>query len=143
LDEFDFVSTKSSQVGDIEDTVIGFGVLSMDTSDLDVIFISNGLMHFWVLHEFWEVDVNGSSKTGSEVSWAGRDVTEMGVVGELSFSFNEAGSGGKSLEKSSDIGSLLHGDNSKLIFFVNPDKESLVIVMEDSSSLWPVSLESA
>jgi len=143
LDEFDFVSTKSSQVGDIEDTVISFGVFSMDTSDLDVIFISNGLMHFWVSHEFWEVDVNGSSKTGSKVGWAGRDVTKMGVVGELSFLFNKAGSGGESLENSSDIGSLLHGDNSKSIFFVNPDKESLVIVMEDTSTLWPVSLESA
>jgi len=143
LDELDFVSTESSQVGDIEDTIISFGVLSMDTSDLDVIFISNGLMHFWVFHEFWEVDVNGSSKTGSEVGWAGRDVTEMGVVGELSFSFNEAGSLRESRENSSDIGSLLHGDDSKLIFFVNPDEESLGIVMEDSSTLWPVSLESA
>jgi len=143
LDELDFVSTESSQVGDIEDTVISFGVFSMDTSDLDVIFVSNGLMHFWVFHEFWEVDVNGSSKTGSEVGWAGRDVTEMGVVGELSFSFNKAGSLRESRENSSNIGSLLHGDDSKLIFFVNPDEESLGIVMEDSSTLWPVSLESA
>jgi len=143
LDELDFISTESSQVGDIEDTVISFGVFSMDTSDLDVIFVSNGLMHFWVFHEFWEVDVNGSSKTGSEVGWAGRDVTEMGVVGELSFSFNKAGSLRESRENSSNIGSLLHGDDSKLIFFVNPDEESLGIVMEDSSTLWPVSLESA
>jgi len=103
LDELDFVSTESSQVGDIEDTVISFGVFSMDTSDLDVIFVSNGLMHFWVFHEFWEVDVNGSSKTGSEVGWAGRDVTEMGVVGELSFSFNKAGSLRESRENSSNI----------------------------------------
>jgi hypothetical protein len=29
----------------------------------------------------------------TELGWAGRDVTEMGVDGELSFLFNEAGSG--------------------------------------------------
>jgi hypothetical protein len=56
---------------------------------------------------------------------------------------NEASSGGESLEDGTDIGSLLHGDDSKLIFFVNPDEESLVVVMEDTSSLWPISLETA
>ena len=30
-----------------------------------------------------------------------------------------------------------------MILFINPDKESLVVVMEDTSSLWPVSLKTA
>ena len=67
----------------------------------------------------------------------------MLVVGEFGFLLNEASSGGESLEDGTDVGSLLHGDDSKLIFFVNPDEESLVVVMEDTSSLWPVSLETA
>jgi len=143
LDEFDLVSSESSQVGDIEDTIVSLGVLSVDTSDLYVIFVSDRLMEIFVLHELWKVDVNGSSKSGTKVGWAGRDVTEMLIVGEFGFLLNEASSGGESLEDGTDVGSLLHGDDSKLIFFVNPDEESLIIVMIDSSSLWPVSLETA
>jgi len=37
----------------------------------------------------------------------------------------------------------LHGDDSELIFFVDPDEESLVVVVEDTSSLWPVSLKTS
>ena len=42
---------------------------------------------------------------------------------------------------SSDIGSLLHGDDSELILFVDPDEEGLLVVVEDTSSLRPVSVE--
>ena len=35
----------------------------------------------------------------------------------------------------------MHGDDSKLVFFVDPDKEGLVVVVEDSSSLRPVTVE--
>ena len=92
MDELDLVSSESSQVGDIEDTVISLGVLSVDTSDLDLIFVSNGLMEIWVLHELWKVDVNGGSESSSEVGWASRDVTKMLVVGEFGFLFNETSS---------------------------------------------------
>jgi len=143
LNEFNFVSSESSQVGDIEDTIVSFGVLSVDTSDLYVIFVSDGLMEIWVLHELWKVDVNGGSESSSKVGWAGRDVTEMLIVSEFGFLLDKAGSSGESLENGTDVGSLLHGDDSKLIFFINPDEESLVVVVEDTSSLWPVSLKTA
>jgi len=48
LDKLDFVSSESSEVRDIEDTVVSFGVLSVDSSDLYVIFISNGLVEVFV-----------------------------------------------------------------------------------------------
>ena len=35
----------------------------------------------------------------------------------------------------------MHGDDSKLVFFVDPYKEGLVVVVEDSSSLRPVTVE--
>ena len=41
LDELFLGFTESSSVGDIESSIVGFGVLSMDTSDLYVIFIGN------------------------------------------------------------------------------------------------------
>jgi hypothetical protein len=65
----------------------------------------------------------------------------MFVMGELSNSFNMGASLGKSGEDSSDISTILHGDDSELIFFVNPDKEGLLIVMEDTSAFRPFSVE--
>ena len=77
LDELDLVSSESSQVRDIEDTVISLSVLSVDTSDLDLIFVSNRLMEIWVLHELWKVNVNGGSESSSKVGWASGDVSKM------------------------------------------------------------------
>jgi len=35
----------------------------------------------------------------------------------------------------------LHGDDSKLILFIDPHKEGLFFIMEDTSSIWPVSIQ--
>jgi hypothetical protein len=118
-------------------------MLSMDSSDLDLIFVGNGLMEVWVLHELWKVDVNGGSESSSNVGWASRDITEMVIVGELGFGFNETRGLRESSENGSNIRSHLHGDDSKLILLVNPDKECLGVVVEDSSAGWPVSVEVA
>ena len=67
----------------------------------------------------------------------------MLVIGEFCLGLNLVGSISKSLENLEDVGSLLHGDNSKLILFVNPHKESLGIVMEDTTGFGPVALETA
>jgi hypothetical protein len=40
-----------------------------------------------------------------------------------------------------EVSTLLHGDDSQLIFFVNPDEERLVVIVEDSTTLWPVSVQ--
>ena len=53
LDEFNFISSKSSQVGDIENTVVSLGMLTMDTSDLHMVLIGDRLMEFWLSHQFW------------------------------------------------------------------------------------------
>ena len=65
----------------------------------------------------------------------------MVIGGELSFLLNLASGDGKSLENFQNVRSLLHGDDSELILFVNPDEEGLSIVMEDTSSGWPVSVQ--
>ena len=70
LDKFFLGLTESSSVGDIEDTVISFGMLSVDSSDLDLVFVSNFVHLLLNLHEFWEVDVDGSSHGGTKVGWA-------------------------------------------------------------------------
>merc|ERR1740124_119315 len=40
------------------------------------------------------------------------------------------------------VTSLLHRNNTELILFVDPNKEGLLLVVEDSTTFWPVTLHS-
>ena len=135
--------SKSSPVGDVEHTIIGLGVLSMDTSDLHLVLIGNSVEGILVSHKLGKLDMDGSSHSGSQVSWARGDVAEMLIMGEFANSFDVLGSSAESLENSSDVRTWLHRDDSELILFINPDKEGLGVVVENTSSRWPVSVETA
>ena len=138
-----FGSTESSSVGDVEDTVISLRVLSVDTSDLDVVLISDGIELGLILLEFWELDMDRGSQGSSEIGWARGNVTEMFVMRELADGFNMSAGSAESVEDSEDIGSLLHRDDSELIFLINPNVEGFFIVMENTSTGWPVSVQVA
>jgi len=118
-------------------------MLSVNSSDLYEIFIGNGLVEVFVLHQFWKVDVDGGSKTSSHIGWASGNVTEVVITSEFSLGLDFVGSIGESLEYLKDVRSLLHGNDSKLILFVNPHKEGLGVVVEDTTRLWPVSLKTS
>ena len=143
LDKLLLGFSESSSVRDIEDTIVGLSVLSVDTSDLDFILISHLIESCLISHQLWKFDVDGSSHGGTKVGWAGSDVTEMIVMGELANGLNMCGSSAESLEHLSNIGTWLHRDNSQLILLVDPNKECLGIVMENASARWPVSVETA
>jgi hypothetical protein len=115
----------------------------VDTSDLHVPLVGNFLESLFVSRKLWQLDVHGSSQSSSQVSWARSDVTQVVVMSELGYSFDVVGSVGKSSEDFSDSRSLLHGDDSELVLFVDPDEESFGIIVENTSSRWPVSVESA
>ena len=136
-------SSESSSVGNVEDTIVSFGMLTVDTSDLHVELVGDLVELLLVLHQLWKLDVDGSSEGSSEVGWAGSDVTEVIVVSELADGFNVGGGSAQSVEDLSNTSSLLHGDDSELILLVDPDEESLGIVVEDTSAGWPVSVETA
>jgi len=141
LNKVDLRATKSALVGDVKDTVVGLGVLSMGTSDIDVVLVGNCLELLLVSAELWQLNVNGGAHASSKVGWAGSNVAEMFVVGELGNLFNLSSGGGESLEDLADVGAWLHGDNSQLILLVHPHEEGLVVIVEDTTSLWPLTLE--
>ena len=143
LDEGLLRSTKSSSVGDVEDTIVGLGVLSVDTSDLHEVLVSDLVELFLLLHELWKLDVDGGSEGSSQVGWAGGDVTEMLIVGELADSLDVSSGSAESVEHLEDTSSLLHGDDSELILLIDPDEESLGVIVEDTSAGWPVSVKVA
>jgi len=70
LDELLLGLTESSLVRNIEDAVVGLGVLTVNTSDLDLVVISNLVEGVFVSHQLWQLDVDGCSQGGTEVCWA-------------------------------------------------------------------------
>jgi hypothetical protein len=115
----------------------------MDTSDLDEILGGDALELLLLLHKLWKLDVDGGSESGSEIGWARGDVTKMLIVRELADGLDVSGSSAESVENFEDTSSWLHRDDSELILFVDPDEESLGVVVEDTSSGWPVSVKVA
>ena len=134
-------SSKASSVRDVENAIISLGMLTMDTSDLNVVLVSDSIEHGSILCKEWEPDVNRGSKSSTEVSRAWSDITEMVVVSKFGLLLDEGGSPWQSSEDSQNICSLLHWNNSQLIFLIDPDEESLGIIMENTSSSRPLSIE--
>merc|ERR1712156_979958 len=50
---------------------------------------------------------------------------------------------GEAFENTLDITALLHGNDTELILFVDPDKESFVLVVENTTALGPVTLHTS
>ena len=116
-------------------------MLSVNASDLDFVLVSNGVEGSLVGHQFGQLYVNGTSHGRSKVRWARGNVTEVIVVCEFYNRFDVFRCSAKSLEYSPDVSAWLHGNNSKLILFVDPHEECLGIIMEDASARWPVSIK--
>ena len=62
-------------------------------------------------------------------------------MGKSSDLFNLSSSRGKAAEDCANISALLHRNDSELIFFIDPDEESLLVVVENASSFWPFSVQ--
>jgi hypothetical protein len=118
-------------------------VLTVNTSNLDEVLVGDLVEQGLVLHELGQLDVHRGSKGGTEVCGAGSNVTKVFVVGELALLLDLSCGSAKSVEDLGDSGTLLHRNNSELIFFVDPDEESLGFVVEDTSSRGPVAVEVA
>ena len=103
LDEVNFGTTQSAEVGDVIDTVIGLSVLTMGTTNLDKVLVGDGLELFLLLAKLGELDVDGGAHASSEVGGAVGDVSKMLVVGELGLGLNLGGSDGESLEDLADV----------------------------------------
>ena len=65
----------------------------------------------------------------------------MVIVREFSNLFDMSASSAESVKYCFQISTILHGNNSQLIFLINPYEESLVLIMEDTSSIWPISVQ--
>ena len=67
----------------------------------------------------------------------------MVIVSEFGDLLNGLSSSAESIKDLFDSSSFLHGDDSKLIFFIDPNEESFINIVEDTSTRWPVSVQVA
>jgi len=102
-----------------------------------------------MLSPTWKVNMDRCSHTSSKIGWAGVDVAVLRVKAEvlarllLDRVSNSLDTLGKSFKDSSDITSHLHGNDTELIFFIDPDEEGLLVIMEDTTTLRPVSFHTS
>merc|ERR1719317_914020 len=102
-----------------------------------------------VLGPAGQVNVDRCPHASAQVGGAGVDVAEPLIQAEvlarllLDRVLDGLDTLGEPGEDFFHISSLLHGDDAELVFFVDPDKESLVLVMEDTTTLGPVTLHAS
>merc|ERR1719225_1880843 len=77
------------------------------------------------------------------------DVAVLGVQHEVSARLRLDGvphslnTSGQTVKDSPDISATLHRDDSQLILLIDPGQECLVLVVENTPTLWPVSLHTS
>ena len=101
-------SSKASSVRNVENAIISLGVLTMDTSDLNMILVGDLIEHGLMLSKQRKLDMNRGSKSSTEVSWARSDVAEMVVMSKSSLLLNKSRSPRQSREDGKDVCALLH-----------------------------------
>lgn len=118
-------------------------MLTVDTSNLNIVLVSNGVELFLLFHELGEVDMHRSSEGGTKIGRARGDVSEMLILSELAILLDGLSGSAKSIEDFFDTSSFLHRDDSELIFLIDPDEERLGVVVENTTTGRPVSVEVA
>jgi len=138
-----FGDAESGLWRNIDGTVgADWGVLATETSDAQVVWLQdgNGLLVTAALGELWDLDVDGCSHTGTHVGWARGDDTKVGGLGASTWDeiLDNIDGGLESVEDVVDLEGLLHGHDSEVILFTNPDDEALVFAGVAASAVWPV-----
>ena len=116
-------------------------MLASGTTDLNTKLRCNCFEARPVLGKLGQMNVHRGAECGSKVGRARGDIAQVVVVRETGASLNLACGGRKTSEHSTDVSTILHGDDTKLVLFVDPDKESLGVVVENSSAMGPVTVQ--
>lgn len=138
-----FGDTESTFWRDIDGSVgTDWGVFTTESSNAQVVWLEDG-DSFLVGTTFGQVrdlDVNGSSHTGSHVGWATGDDAEVSRFGASAWDqvFDLVDGGLKSVKDGVDFEGFGHGHDSEVIFFADPDDETFVFADVATSTVWPV-----
>jgi len=147
LDKLDLRVSQSVLVGDVIGEASLATRLTTGATGLQVKLLAPGLQFLnSMLCPSGKVNMDRCSHTSTKICRAGVDVTVLFVKTEVFARFfldrvlHSLNSLGKSFKDTSDISSHLHGDDTELILFIDPDKEGLLFIVEDTTTLRPISL---
>jgi len=150
LDKFDLRVSKTVLVGDVICAASLSTRFSTGSTGLDVKFLAASLeLVNGFLGPAGKVNVDRGAHSSAKIGWAGVDVAvllgQSKVLAALSLDRVSDGldATGKTLKDTLDVSSLLHGDDSHLIFLIDPQKEGLGIVVEDTTALGPVTFHTS
>jgi len=150
LDELNLGVSKTMLVGDVISVTSLTTGLSAGSTGLDGKLLASGLeLVNGFLGPSGKVNVDGGSHASSKIGWARVDVSvllgESVVLARLGLDgiSDSLDSTGKTSEDSLDVSSLLHGDDTGLILLIDPHKEGLGVIVEDSTALGPVTLHTS
>jgi len=150
LDKFDLRVSKTVLVGDVICAASLSTRFSTGSTGLDVKFLAASLeLVNGFLGPAGKVNVDRGAHSSAKIGWAGVDVAvllrQSKVLATLSLDRVSDGldATGKTLKDTLDVSSLLHGDDSHLIFLIDPQKEGLGVVVEDTTALGPVTLHTS
>jgi len=150
LDQLDLRVSKSVLVGDIISVSSLATRFSTGTTGLQVELLTPGLQFVnRVLGPSRQVNVNRGSHTSTKVGGARVHITILSIQAEVLARFfldrvlNSLDTKSKTLKHSLNIATILHGNDTELILFIDPDQESLGSIVEDTTTLRPVSLHTS
>ena len=134
----------SSFVRDIIPSANSTRVFTSRTSSLKTESSTHFLQLVRIGTEVLKLHKHTGSKTSTEVRRTSANETEVLVMHELMTQVFQAHLDGShtsnpSIEHLNDVSSFLHRDHSHVVFLVYPDQEALLVVMEDTSGIGPVS----
>merc|ERR1712012_1491430 len=96
-----------------------------------------------------EVNMDGCSHTSTKVGGAGVDIAvllgQSIVLARLCLDglLDGLDTAGETGEDSLDVSALLHGDDTGLVLLIDPEKEGLGVIVEDSTTLRPVTFHTS
>lgn len=108
----------------------------MDSADLEMELVAD-FLEVLAGGGFRQFDVDGSADCGTQVGGAEGQVAEAVVPTKGNLGFDGLDTTNETVENGANIAAFLHGNETQVIFLIDPDKEGLVVVVEDSTSLGP------
>ena len=123
---------------------------TLGSTGLETHTVTPGLQSgYGVLGPSWEVNVDRGAHAGAQVGGARVDVAKFGGNLEVLARFfldgisDSLDTQGKTLKDTLDITALLHGNDTELILLIDPDQEGLGGIVEDTTTLGPVTLHTS
>jgi len=87
--------------------------------------------------------VDGGSHRRTQVGRARRNIAKVLIMLESELPLDDCVSSAEPFKNFMQAGALLHRDDSELVLLVHPNEESLCLIVEDTTTVGPVSVKAA